>query len=86
VEAFGQYTLLKVQVPIRIPGELTETIVVHPGDFIFREDAGVIVMPKDLTFQVLEEYERIKRLENEARRDFARGDDPVDVFQSCKRF
>lgn len=86
VEAFGRYMLLKCQVPIRLAGELTETVVVNPGDFVFGEDDGVLVIPKDLTLQVLEECERIKGLENQARHDFARGDDPVEVFQRYKRF
>jgi 4-hydroxy-4-methyl-2-oxoglutarate aldolase len=86
VEAFGRYTLLKTQVPVRIAGELTETIVVNPGDFIFGEEDGVIVIPQELTMRVLEECERIRGLEDQARRDFARGDDPVEVFQRYKRF
>lgn len=86
IEAFGRYMLLKTQVPIRIAGELSETVVVHPGDFIFGEEDGVIVIPKNLTIRVLEACERITGLENEARHDFARGDDPVDVFKRYKRF
>lgn len=86
VEAFGRYTMLKTQVPIRISGELTETITVNPGDFIFGEADGVLVIPKELTMQVLEHCERIKGLENQARHDFARGDDPVEVFTRYKRF
>jgi 4-hydroxy-4-methyl-2-oxoglutarate aldolase len=86
VEAFGRYTLLKTQVPIRIAGELTETIEVNPGDFIFGEEDGVIVIPRELTLPVLHHCERIKGLENQARHDFARGDDPVEVFKRYKRF
>lgn len=86
VEAFGRYTLLKCQVPIRIAGELTDTVLVNPGDFIFGEEDGVLVIPKDLTLKVLLECERIRGLENDARRDFARGDDPFEVFQRYKRF
>jgi 4-hydroxy-4-methyl-2-oxoglutarate aldolase len=86
IEAFGRYTLLKTGVPVRISGELTETVVVNPGDFIFGEADGVIVIPKDLTLSVLEECERIKGLENQARHDFARGDDPVEVFKRYRRF
>jgi 4-hydroxy-4-methyl-2-oxoglutarate aldolase len=85
VEAFGRYTILKCQAPVRLTGELTETVVVNPGDFIFAEEDGVLVIPKDLTLQVLEECERIKGLENKARHDFARGDDPVEVFKRYKR-
>jgi 4-hydroxy-4-methyl-2-oxoglutarate aldolase len=86
IEAFGRYTILKCQVPVRISGELTETVEVNPGDFIFGEEDGVIVIPRDLTLPVLEECERIKGLEDQARHDFARGDDPAEVFQRYKRF
>ena len=86
VEAFGRYTLINCQVPIRVAGELTETVVVNPGDFIFGEEDGVLVVPKELTLEVLLECERIQGLENQAREDFARGDDPFEVFQRYKRF
>ncbi|HUK19447.1 MAG TPA: RraA family protein [Bryobacteraceae bacterium] len=86
IEAFGRYTLLKTQVPLRISGETTETVQVNPGDFIFGEEDGVIAIPKDLILPVLEECERIAGLEDQARHDFARGDDPVEVFQRYKRF
>ena len=86
IEAFGRYTMLKCQVPVRISGETTQTVEVHPGDFIFGEDDGVVVIPKDLILPVLHECERIKGLEDQARHDFARGDDPVEVFQRYQRF
>jgi regulator of RNase E activity RraA len=86
VEAFGRYTMLKCQVPVRISGELCETVEVNPGDFIFGEEDGVIVIPKDQVLPVLFQCERIKGLEDQARHDFARGDDPVEVFQRYQRF
>jgi len=86
IEAFGRYTMLKCDVPVRISGETTETVEVQPGDFIFGEEDGVIAIPKDLILPVLEECERIKGLEDKARHDFARGDDPVEVFQRYQRF
>jgi 4-hydroxy-4-methyl-2-oxoglutarate aldolase len=85
VEAFGRYMTINCQVPVRVAGELTETVVVNPGDFIFGEEDGVLVIPKDLTTEVLLECERIVGLENKAREEFARGDDPVEVFQRYKR-
>jgi regulator of RNase E activity RraA len=71
---------------VRIAGELNDTVIVQPGDFIFGEDDGVVAVPRELIVQVLTECERIKGLENQARHDFARGDDPVEVFQRYKRF
>jgi regulator of RNase E activity RraA len=72
-------------VPIRIHGELTDSILVNPGDFIFGDLDGVMVIPKDLTLKVLEECERVMGIEDVARDEFARGDDPVAVFQRHKR-
>jgi len=85
VEAFGRYMMMACQVSILLSGETIETVRVDPGDFIFGDADGVLVIPKDLTLQVLTECERIRGIENEARVDFARGEDPVEVFQRYKR-
>ena len=85
VEAFGRWAMLDHSVPILMHGEVTETVQVNPGDFIFGDFDGVMVVPKDLTVQVLEECERIMGIEDNARIDFARGEDPVAVFERHKR-
>lgn len=85
VEAFGRWMMIDYQVPIRIHGELSESIVVSPGDFIFGDLDGVVVIPKDLTLTILEECERVMGIEDIARMEFARGDDPVAVFERHKR-
>jgi len=38
VEAFNRYTPLNSQVPVRISGKLSQTVMVNPGDFIFEEE------------------------------------------------
>jgi 4-hydroxy-4-methyl-2-oxoglutarate aldolase len=86
IEAFGRYTMLKCQVPVRISGETCETVEVNPGDFIFGEEDGAIVIPQHLILPVLERCECVKGLEDQARVDFASGEDPVEVFQRYKRF
>ncbi len=85
VEAFGRVITIDHQVPIRLSGELTETVIVNPGDFIFGDLDGVIVVPKDLTMPVLLEAERIAGIEDAARVDFKRGDDPLEVYKRHKR-
>lgn len=86
VEAFGRYAILSSQVPINVSGETVETVVVNPGDFIFGEEDGVLVIPKELTLRVLEECQQVKVVEDKARIDFARGDDPLEVFERYNRF
>lgn len=85
IEAFGRVITLDHQVPILMSGELTETVVVNPGDFIFGDIDGVIIVPKDLAVPVLLEAERIAGIEDAARIDFKRGDDPLEVFKRHKR-
>jgi regulator of RNase E activity RraA len=64
---------------------LTETVVVNPGDFIFGDLDGVIVVPKHLTLPVLLEAERIMGIEDAARVEFKRGGDPVETFKKYRR-
>jgi 4-hydroxy-4-methyl-2-oxoglutarate aldolase len=85
VESFGRYMMLSCQVPILLSGETMETVRVDPGDFIFGEADGALVIPKHLTLKVLAECERIIGIEDKARVEFARGDDPVEVFQRHQR-
>lgn len=85
VEAFGRYMMISCQIPILLSGETTETVRVDPGDFIFGEADGVLVIPKHLTLEVLAECEKFSGIENKARVEFARGDDPVEVFERYKR-
>ncbi len=85
IEAFGRVTTLDHQVPILVSGELTETVVVNPGDFIFGDLDGVIVIPQALTLKVLQEAERIMEIENAARAEFKTGANPVEVFNKYHR-
>lgn len=85
VEAFGRWAVLDYQVPILVSGELVDTVKVCPGDFIFGDYDGALVVPQSLTMEVLLECERVMGIEDSARAEFARGEDPVGVFQRYKR-
>jgi regulator of RNase E activity RraA len=85
IEAFGRWAMSDYQVPVLLAGELTDTVQVNPGDFIFGDYDGVLVIPRDLTEKVLIECERISGIEDDARLEFARGEDPVEVFQRHER-
>ncbi len=85
VEAFGRWAVLDYQVPILVSGELVDAVTVCPGDFIFGDYDGALVIPKSLTMEVLVECERVMGIEDCARAEFARGEDPVEVFKRHKR-
>jgi 4-hydroxy-4-methyl-2-oxoglutarate aldolase len=85
IEAFGRWAMVDYQVPIRVSGELTDAVLIHPGDFIFGDLDGVLVIPQERILEVLEECERIVGVEDLARVEFERGDNPVEVFERHKR-
>jgi len=85
IEAFGRWQLLQYQVPVRLDGETRVEVIVNPGDFIFGDFDGLIVIPKALIMDVLTECERIVGIEDQAREEFARGEDPVAVFEKHRR-
>ncbi len=85
IEAYGRTMTLACQVPVILSGELTETVVVNPGDFVFGDLDGVLIIPKHLTCQVLQKCEEIAGTENLARADFQKKDDPVEVFKRYRR-
>jgi len=85
VEAFGRYEYEYFQRPVKIRGGLVEFVTVNPGDFIFGDMDGVVVIPSNLTIKVLEMCEEYFGLENKTREDFKKGLDPVKVYEKYGR-
>jgi regulator of RNase E activity RraA len=75
--AFGGWIVIDVDVPIHLPGHLTHYVDVFPGDFIFADNDGAQLIPKDLIDEVLLRVEDIFAKENEEREQLAAGM-PID--------
>ena len=75
--AFGGWIVTDVDVPIHLPGHLTHYVDVYPGDFIFADNDGAQLIPKDLVDEVLLRVEDIYEKENEEREKLAAGM-PID--------
>jgi 4-hydroxy-4-methyl-2-oxoglutarate aldolase len=60
-----------------LPGHLTHYVRVASGDFIFGDNDGVQLIPKDLVDEVLLRVEAIYNKENEEREQLAAGM-PID--------
>jgi regulator of RNase E activity RraA len=61
------------QVPVRMSGHLTQWVTVRPGDFIFGDCDGILVIPRALTLEVLEASERVAEIEEEQREGLLAG-------------
>jgi 4-hydroxy-4-methyl-2-oxoglutarate aldolase len=75
--AFGGWIITDVNKPVFLPGHLTHYVKVMPGDYIFADNDGVQVIPKELIDEVLLRIENIFAKENEEREALAAGM-PID--------
>jgi 4-hydroxy-4-methyl-2-oxoglutarate aldolase len=81
---------LDYQIPLRISGHLTRWVTVNPGDFVFGDSDGVLVIPRPLALEVLEAAEKVQEIEEEQRRRLAAGEPReevyrVDRYAHCRR-
>lgn len=71
----GRWDIREYQIPIRI-GHTT----VHPGDFVFGDTDGVVVVPASLTLEVLEAAEDIFAREGRMRAELRQGVSVKDAY------
>jgi len=76
--AFGGWIITEVDQPIYLPGHLTHYVAVKPGDFIFGDNDGVQLIPRDLVDDVLLRVEETFAKENAEREQIAAGL-PIDA-------
>jgi regulator of RNase E activity RraA len=81
--AFGGWIITEVNVPIYLPGHLTHYVAVTPGDFVFGDNDGVQLIPRDLVDEVLLRVEETFARENEQRRLIA---DSMSVDEVYSRY
>ncbi|MBA2392455.1 MAG: RraA family protein [Ktedonobacteraceae bacterium] len=79
--AFGGWGITEVNKPIYLPGHLTHYVRVMPGDFIFGDNDGVQLIPKDLVDEVLLRVEQTFEKENEEREKLAAGMTVDEVYR-----
>ena len=66
--------LIDFQIPIRLSGHLTRWVTVNPGDFVFGDADGILVVPRELTVEVLEAAEQVQEIEEEQREQLRAGE------------
>jgi regulator of RNase E activity RraA len=71
----GRWDIREYQIPIRI-GNTT----IHPGDFVFGDTDGVVIVPAALTLDVLEAAEDIFEREGKMRAELRQGVSVKDAY------
>ena len=85
VEAFGRFMAVEYQIPIYVNG-IDGQLSVNPGDYVFGDNDGVVIVPKEDTLKVLELAEQWCQAESRSRADMAAGMDPFEVYAKHGRF
>jgi 4-hydroxy-4-methyl-2-oxoglutarate aldolase len=75
--AVGGWIITEINKPILLPGHRTHYVSVFPGDYVFADDDGAQIIPKDLVDEVLLCVEEIAEKENHQRKLLAEGM-PID--------
>ncbi len=73
--SIGRWDIKEYQVPVRI-GDT----VIHPGDFVFGDIDGVVIVPEELTLDVLSAAEDVYRREKGMREELRSGVSIKDAY------
>jgi regulator of RNase E activity RraA len=74
----GRWDIREYQVTIKIG-----RVVIHPGDFVFGDTDGVVIVPQALTLELLAAAEDVYRREGSMREELRRG---VSVEEAYKKY
>ena len=85
VEAFGRFMAVDYQIPIYVNG-IDGQLEVSPGDYLFGDNDGVVIVPREHTLAVLRQAEEWFESEARSRADMAAGMDPFEVYAKHGRF
>ena len=73
VQSIGRWKVTAWQTPVYVPGATVKRVVVNPGDFVFADIDGAIVVPAALAESVLTAAERLTATEVKIRADLDAG-------------
>jgi 4-hydroxy-4-methyl-2-oxoglutarate aldolase len=79
--SIGRWEIREWMVPIKI-GETT----IHPDDFVFGDVDGVVIIPKELTLEVLLKTEEVVERENKMRAELSQGVTVSEVYKKYGKF
>ena len=79
--SIGRWDIKEYQVPIKI-GDT----VIHPGDFVFGDADGVVIVPKDMTLEILVAAETVFERERGMREELRRGVPIKDAYAKYGAF
>ena len=85
IESLRRSRIRDIEVAISMTGTLTSQVRVNPGDWIFGDEDGVLVIPTDALDEVLAKSEEAKDIEDKVRTEVQAGIPVIDVYNKYGR-
>lgn len=85
IESLGRSRIHDLEVPIALTGSLTSQVRVDPGDWLFGDMDGVLVIPRDALEEILAKSEEAKVVEDKVREEVQRGVPVAEVHAKYGR-
>jgi regulator of RNase E activity RraA len=85
IESLRRSRIHDIEVPISMTGTTSSQVRVNPGDWIFGDEDGVLVIPADALDEVLAKSEEAKDVEDKVREEVQAGIPVIDVYNKYGR-
>jgi regulator of RNase E activity RraA len=85
IESKLRYRVRDIEVPIALSGTLTSQVRIDPGDWVFGDVDGVVIVPAAVVDEVLTKAEAAREVEDQVRADIRRGVPVRDVYRKYGR-
>lgn len=85
IESKNRTRIRAIEEPIAVGGSLTSQVRVNPGDWLFGDMDGVVVIPAAQVDEVLRKAESIGGIEDQVREEIRNGADVTEVFEKYGR-
>lgn len=82
VEAYGRFEIIEWEKQINLAGTTSARVEINPGDYVFGDLDGVVIVPAELTLKVLELAEERFEVETKVREELKAGGSPLEVFRN----
>ena len=73
----GRFRMYDYQIPVQIGG-----VIIYPGDILFGDIDGVLVIPREIAYEVLIRTEKIADNEEEIKMNIRNGMTPSEVVRN----
>lgn len=84
-DAYGKWQITEFEVPVIMPG-IHGNVEISPGDYIFGDQDGVLVIPKDLVEKVISGAEERLKRENLVREEIYNTNDILELNNRVGRW